>query len=154
MYNIINFLTLTLPPILNELSPSILCPDSFPLYCFFILLGFLVILSLTLLGIAITFSTELAGSYHCQPSVQPIRLPLAAFCSVSHANTLLAFSSGQFSQLGTLGSQVSGCLLQTAQTWANAGVCSASCAHAFGCMYVCLFVCLFVITCLFVLQAI
>ena len=47
-------------------------------------------------------------------------------------------------------SQVSGCLLQTAQTWANAGVCSASCAHAFGCMYVCLFVCLFVITCLFV----
>ena len=51
-------------------------------------------------------------------------------------------------------SQVSGCLLQTAQTWANAGVCSASCAHAFGCMYVCLFVCLFVITCLFVLQAI
>ena len=38
-------------------------------------------------------------------------------------------------------SQVSGCLLQTAQTWANAGVCSASCAHAFGCMYVCLFVC-------------
>ena len=51
-------------------------------------------------------------------------------------------------------SQVSGCLLQPAQTWANAGVCSASCAHAFGCMYVCLFVCLFVITCLFVLQAI
>ena len=47
-------------------------------------------------------------------------------------------------------SQVSGCLLQTAQTWANAGVCSASCAHAFGCIYVCLFV----ITCLFVLQAI
>ena len=44
-------------------------------------------------------------------------------------------------------SQVSGCLLQTAQTWANAGVCSASCAHAFGCMY-CMFVCLFV--CLFV----
>ena len=42
-----------------------------------------------------------------------------------------------------LRSQVSGCLLQTAQTWANAGVCSASCAHAFGCMYVCLFVCLF-----------
>ena len=41
---------------------------------------------------------------------------------------------------------VSGCLLQTAQTWANAGDCSASCAHAFGCMYVCLFV----ITCLFV----
>ena len=37
--------------------------------------------------------------------------------------------------------QVSGCLLQTAQTWANAGVCSASCAHAFGCMFVCLFVC-------------
>ncbi len=47
-------------------------------------------------------------------------------------------------------SQVSGCVLQTAQTWANAGVCSASCAHAFGCV----FVCLFVITCLFVLQAI
>ena len=43
---------------------------------------------------------------------------------------------------------VSGCLLQTAQIWANAGVCSASCAHAFGCMYVCMFVCLFV--CLFV----
>ena len=38
-------------------------------------------------------------------------------------------------------SQVSGCLLQTAQTWANAGVCSASCAHAFGCMYVTLVVC-------------
>ena len=45
-------------------------------------------------------------------------------------------------------SVVSGCLLQTAQTWANAGVCSASCAHAFGCMYVCLFV----ITCLFYRQ--
>ena len=43
-----------------------------------------------------------------------------------------------------LRSQVSGCLLQTAQTWANAGVCSASCAHAFGCMYVCLFIFLFV----------
>ena len=41
---------------------------------------------------------------------------------------------------------ISGSLLQTAQTWANAGVCSASCAHAFGC--------LFVIACLFVLQAI
>ena len=41
----------------------------------------------------------------------------------------------------TIWSQVSGCLLQTAQTWANAGVCSASCAHVFGCMYVCLFVC-------------
>ena len=47
-------------------------------------------------------------------------------------------------------SQVSGSLLQPAQTWANAGVCSASCAHAFGCMFVCLFVCLFVIACLFV----
>ena len=47
-------------------------------------------------------------------------------------------------------SQVSGSLLQTAQTWANAGVCSASCAHAFGCM----FVCLLLLVCLFVLQAI
>ena len=47
-------------------------------------------------------------------------------------------------------SQVSGCILQTAQTWANAGVCSASCAHALGGMFVCLslFVCVFV--CLFV----
>ena len=39
-----------------------------------------------------------------------------------------------------------GSLLQTAQTWANARVCSASCAHALGSMFVCysLFVCLFV----------
>ena len=44
-------------------------------------------------------------------------------------------------------SQVSGSLLLTAQTWANAGVYSASCAHALGSMYVCSFVCLFV--CLF-----
>ena len=44
------------------------------------------------------------------------------------------------------GYQVSGSLLQTAQTLVNAGVCSASCAHAFGSM----FVCLFVIACLFV----
>ena len=35
-------------------------------------------------------------------------------------------------------SQVPGCLFQTALTWANAGVCSASCAHALGIMYVCL----------------
>ncbi len=51
-------------------------------------------------------------------------------------------------------SQVSGSLLQTAHTWANAEMCSASCAHALGSMFVCLFViaCLFV--CLFVLQAI
>ena len=37
---------------------------------------------------------------------------------------------------------VSSGFLQTAQTWANAGVCSASCVHALGS--------LFVITCLFV----
>ena len=51
--------------------------------------------------------------------------------------------------------QVSDCILQTAQTWANAGVCSDFCAHAHAqTYYVCLFelVCLFV--CLFVLQAI
>ena len=42
--------------------------------------------------------------------------------------------------------KVSGSLVQTAQTWANAGVCSDYCAPAFGC----LFVCLFVIACLFV----
>ena len=42
--------------------------------------------------------------------------------------------------------QVSGGLPQTAQTCANAGVCSASCAYALGSM--------FVIVCLFVLQAI
>ena len=37
-------------------------------------------------------------------------------------------------QLGQslVGSQVSGGGIQTAQTWANAGVCSASCAHALG----------------------
>ena len=39
---------------------------------------------------------------------------------------------------------VSGYLLQTAQTWANVGVCSASCAHALGIIFVSLslFVCL------------
>ena len=31
--------------------------------------------------------------------------------------------------------QVSGCLLQTAQTWAYTGVCSASCAHSLGIMF-------------------
>jgi len=43
-------------------------------------------------------------------------------------------------------SHVSGGFLQTAETWANAGVCSASCAHALDSMFVCLFwlVCLFV----------
>ena len=51
-------------------------------------------------------------------------------------------------------SQVSGCLLQTAQTWANAGVCSTSCSHALGIMFVCLFVCLFELVCFYVLQAI
>ena len=46
----------------------------------------------------------------------------------------------------SLRSQVSGCILQTAQTWANAGVCSASCAHALGILfvYLSLFVCLLV----------
>ena len=44
----------------------------------------------------------------------------------------------------------SGYLLQTAQTWATAGVCSASCAHALGIMFVCLFICLFELVCLFV----
>ena len=34
--------------------------------------------------------------------------------------------------------QVSGSLLQTAQTWSNAGVCIASCTHALGSMFVCL----------------
>ena len=54
-------------------------------------------------------------------------------------------------------SQVSRCILQTAQTWANAGVCSDFCEHALGIMFVCLFelvVCLFVylfeLVCLFV----
>ena len=43
----------------------------------------------------------------------------------------------------------SGVFLQTAQTWANVGVCSASCAHALDSMFVCIFsFCLFV--CLFV----
>ena len=32
----------------------------------------------------------------------------------------------------------SGSLFQTAQNWANAGVCSASCARALGSMFVCL----------------
>ena len=47
---------------------------------------------------------------------------------------------------------VSGYLLQTAQTCANAGVCSASCSHALGIMFVCLFelVCLFVCLSLFI----
>ena len=41
----------------------------------------------------------------------------------------------------------SGGFLQTAQTWANAGICSASCANALGSVFVlaCLFVCLFVL---------
>ena len=38
----------------------------------------------------------------------------------------------------------SGCLLQTVETWANAGVYRASCAHALGSMFIGLFVCLFV----------
>ena len=41
----------------------------------------------------------------------------------------------------------SGGFLQTAQTWANAGVCSASCVHVLGSVFVCL---LFVVCCLFV----
>ena len=44
---------------------------------------------------------------------------------------------------------VSGGFLQTAQTWANARVCSASCVRALGSMFVCMF-CLFVLACLFV----
>ena len=35
--------------------------------------------------------------------------------------------------------QVSGGLLQTDKTWANEGVCGASCAHALGSLFVCLF---------------
>ena len=42
--------------------------------------------------------------------------------------------------LGFLRSHVSVVFLQTAQIWANAGVCSASCTHALGSMFVCLFV--------------
>ena len=51
-------------------------------------------------------------------------------------------------------SQVSGCILQTALTWANAGVCSDSCAHALGIVFelVCLVVCLFELVCLFQLD--
>ena len=59
-------------------------------------------------------------------------------------NKLLQHYTGE----RNLSIQVSGGLLQTAQTWANARVCSASCAHALGSM----FVCLFVIACLFYRQ--
>ena len=41
-------------------------------------------------------------------------------------------------------------LLQTAQTLINAEVCSASCAHALGSMFVCLFVCYSLFVSLFV----
>ena len=37
-------------------------------------------------------------------------------------------------------SQGSGGFLRTAQTWANAGVCGASCAHALDTVFVCLLV--------------
>ena len=45
----------------------------------------------------------------------------------------------------------SGGFLQAAQTWANVGVCSASCAHALGSMFVCLFVCLFILQAIWVI---
>ena len=40
---------------------------------------------------------------------------------------------------------VSGGSRQTAQPWANAGVCGAFCVYALGSVFVCLFACLFVL---------
>ena len=50
---------------------------------------------------------------------------------------IVAFQIISIKHILTVTSQESGGFLQTAQTWASAGVCSASCAHALSSMSVC-----------------